>query len=171
VVGVMIAGVPVEFGSAYLSRRFERFKDEVAGQPTGRVCYDCVVPGLSKHLVLKYLLRTGALARGSAVALADSPAGNDAGLTEYHAEGIPFVSVGGAREKVPAGLGACHVGGHADGAGAFLQQLVDHWGDAAGGFHRLPGQAGHLTLATVEALATAARAALAAAPPTDVLNS
>lgn len=123
--------------------------------PTGRLCYDCVVPGLSKHLVLKYLLRTGALARGSAFALADSPSGNDVGLTEYHNDGMPFVSVCDKVSKVSKKLLNCHVGHNEVGSGAFLQQLVDNW-DEVGGFHRTEGSEGVLTLETMGQLAAQA---------------
>ena len=155
VIGIMIAGIPTAYGDKYLSANFAPFAEEVSGQPTGRLCYDCVVPGLSKHLVLKHLLRTGSLARGSCVALADSPGGNDAGLTEYHADGMPFVSVCADRKKVPAALHDCHVGGNEVGSGAFLKQLVDQW-EAYGGFHRKEGDAGPLTLDVVRRLAEAA---------------
>jgi hypothetical protein len=53
--GLVIAGVPVKFGDQYITKRLAFFFEdgEVHGLPTGRLCYDCVVPGLSKHLVLK----------------------------------------------------------------------------------------------------------------------
>jgi hypothetical protein len=155
VVGVMIAGIPIQYGDKYLASNFKPFSDEISGQPTGRLCYDCVVPGLSKHLVLKYLLRTGALARGSAIALADSPHGNDVGLTEYHTDGMPFVSVCDKIKKVPKHLLDCHVGGNEIGSGAFLQQLVDRW-EKAGGFHRTEANQDPLSLHTVQDLAEAA---------------
>ncbi len=97
---------------------------QIHGQPTGRLCYDCVVPGLSKHLVLKYLLRTGVLTKGAAFALADSPAGNDVGLTQYHTDGMPFVSVAASVGKCPEHLRNCHVGGNDKGSGAFLAEIV-----------------------------------------------
>eukprot|EP00615_Pteridomonas_danica_P015879 CAMPEP_0114392556 /NCGR_PEP_ID=MMETSP0102-20121206/10886_1 /TAXON_ID=38822 ORGANISM="Pteridomonas danica, Strain PT" /NCGR_SAMPLE_ID=MMETSP0102 /ASSEMBLY_ACC=CAM_ASM_000212 /LENGTH=441 /DNA_ID=CAMNT_0001551793 /DNA_START=562 /DNA_END=1887 /DNA_ORIENTATION=+ len=155
VVGVMIAGIPIQYGDKYLASNFKPFSDEISGQPTGRLCYDCVVPGLSKHLVLKYLLRTGALARGSAIALADSPHGNDVGLTEYHTDGMPFVSVCDKIKKVPKHLLDCHVGGNEVGSGAFLQQLVDNW-QKAGGFHRTEANQDPLSLNTVQDLCEAA---------------
>ena len=151
VVGIMIAGIPTVYGDKYLTANLQPFKGEISGQPTGRLCYDCVVPGLSKHLVLKYLLRTGALARGSAVALADSPSGNDKGLTEYHTDGMPFVSVCDSIIKVPSHLQNCHVGGNERGSGAFLQAMVDSWG-SVGGFHRADGEEGKMTLDMVRTL-------------------
>lgn len=100
---------------------------------------------------MKYLLRTGALARGSAIALADSPHGNDVGLTEYHLDGMPFVSVCDKINKVPKKLLDCHVGGNEIGSGAFLQQLVDTW-DKVGGYHRTAAKQDPLSLSTVSSL-------------------
>jgi hypothetical protein len=125
--GMVFAGVPVQFGEKYVSRRLQDLfdKGECSGLPTGRLCYDVVVPGLSKHLVLNYLLRTGSVARGSTVALADSPAGNDVGLTQYHTDGMPFVSVAAKANKCPEHLRSCHVGGNDEGSGAVVAHLVD----------------------------------------------
>ena len=79
----------------------------VDGHPAGNNCFDCIPRGLSKALVVEYLIGTGELVAGCAVALGDSPAGNDEGLTRWHREGIPFVSVDPA--AVPTTLGDCHV--------------------------------------------------------------
>jgi hypothetical protein len=78
--------VPVEHGNKYITEYISTFKNQVDGLPTGRLCYDIVVPGLNKHLVLKYLLRCGLIAKGAAIAIADSPSGNDEGLTILHGE-------------------------------------------------------------------------------------
>jgi hypothetical protein len=42
VVGIMIAGIPTVYGDKYLTANLAPFKEEISGQPTGRLCYDCV---------------------------------------------------------------------------------------------------------------------------------
>ena len=107
--------------------------------------------------MLNYLLRTGVLTKGAAFALADSPAGNDVGLTQFHDCGMPFVSVSADVAKCPEHLRSCHVGGNERGSGAFLQEVVKQWGSVGeGGFHRLKGSDGRLTVRKVEELAEAA---------------
>ena len=120
----MVAGVPVQYGSQYLGDAI--VQGELEGQPTGRLCFDYVVPGLNKRLVLDWMLREGTLqlTDGVAVAFGDSPAGNDSGLAFYHETGIPFVSVCEHARKVPPRLLDCHVGANELGAGAAISLLV-----------------------------------------------
>lgn len=110
VVGIMVAGVPVAYGSKYLGDCL--VPGEIEGQPTGRLCFDFIVAGLSKRLVVDWLLREKIISKtgGVTVCFGDSPGGNDAGLAVYHEEGIPFVSVCDTVSKVPARLMDCHVG-------------------------------------------------------------
>jgi len=122
-VGMVIAGVPVAFGEKYFGTVMRTYAQEITGTPAGRLCYDCVVPGLSKHLVLNYLLRTGSVARHTTCCIGDSPSGNDEGLTQYHSDGIPFISVCSSLSKVPEHLRPCHVGCNEVGASAFLSQI------------------------------------------------
>jgi hypothetical protein len=99
--GMIIAGCPVQYGSKYLSPKIVPFEKDVKGLPTGRLCFDVTVPGLGKHLMLDYLLRTKVITPGAAVAMADSPSGNDQGLTQRHKDGIPFISVyGGSHQSI-----------------------------------------------------------------------
>lgn len=132
--GLMIVGVPIKYGQRYIGEEMSPYtssgaedtQDKVEGQPTGRLCYDVVVPGLNKHLVLAYLLRSGVIARGRTLVIADSPSGNDEGLTKFHNHGIPFISVCKDVHKVPKDLSSCHVGGNAVGSSAALE-VVAEW--------------------------------------------
>ena len=84
------------------------------------------------------------------------------GLTQYHADGMPFVSVAPSLSRCPEHLRSCHVGGNDAGSGAFLAEVVRQWGSAGeGGFHRLKGSDGRLTVAKVQEIARAAAASLA----------
>ena len=143
---VVFVGIPSRVGERYLT-----VPDDLAhlvdGKPTGRMCFDCVPTGLSKSLVVDFLLQTGEVVPGRAVALGDQPMGNDAGLTQWHPEGsvgssdqpegmteaaaaraIPFISVAERSEMVPPHLQAWHVrahGGNVGASGAVLHALAD----------------------------------------------
>lgn len=100
-----------------------------------------------------YLIRTGIAGKGSTVALADSPAGNDVGLTEYHNSGIPFISVASSATKCPLHLRSCHAGDNERGSGAVVSQLVEI---KRRGF----GTGNELTVGAVEQLVARARGEL-----------
>ena len=51
--------------------------------------------------------------------------GNDAGLTAYHMDGIPFVSVCEHDKKVPEPLMPWHTGHNERGSGATISRLAD----------------------------------------------
>ena len=90
--------------------------------------------GLSKALVVNYLNgessegpATNGLTLGRALALGDQPLGNDEGLTRWHEEGMPFVSVAESSEMVPRHLADFHITrlSNVDAAAAFLAALAD----------------------------------------------
>ena len=138
---VVFVGVPVRHGNAYFSIP-PRLGHLVDGKATGRSCFDCLPAGLSKSLVLDFLLEAGEITPGRVVAFGDQPAGNDEGLTRWHPkeggdgdggeEGvIPFVSVSERREMVPDHLQAWHClsgGGNAASAARALSMLVESEG-------------------------------------------
>ena len=139
---VVFVGVPARLGAGYFSIP-DDLSREVDGKPTGRMCFDCIPQGLSKALVLDYLIEGGEVVPGRAVALGDQPAGNDEGLTRMHpssaavdgasasasaASSIPFLSVSERESMVPAHLRPWHVtrhGGNAAASGAVLGVIAD----------------------------------------------
>ena len=105
---VVFYGCPVNLGTRYFVVP-EGLSAIVDGRPAGNNCFDCIPRGLSKALVVEYLIGTGELSAGRAVAVGDSPAGNDEGLTRWHRHGIPFVSVSEDAGAVPTPLADCHI--------------------------------------------------------------
>lgn len=121
---VVFVGIPSSLSSRYFSME-PTLAALVDGRPTGRLCFDCVPPGVGKHAVIRYLLQTGEISPGRAIALGDRPCGNDEGLTRWHKTGeIPFVSVAENTSLVPDELRACHAGGNDVGAAAVLRALL-----------------------------------------------
>jgi len=120
---VVFLGVPVGLGTRYFTVP-DGLLSIVDGRPAGNNCFDCIPRGLSKSLVVEYLMRTGEVTAGRAVALGDSPAGNDEGLTRWHQSGIPFISVGTG--VVPTHLSDCHITrlSHAEASAAVLSRLA-----------------------------------------------
>lgn len=80
---VVFVGVPSRLGASYY-RVPPSLAALVDGKPTGRMCFDCIPQGLSKTLVLDYLIARREVVPGRAVCFGDQPAGNDEGLTAWH---------------------------------------------------------------------------------------
>eukprot|EP00966_Prymnesium_polylepis_P063311 1469074-Prymnesium_polylepis.1 len=122
---VVYYGVPAPLGAQYFTIP-EGLQNIVDGHGAGHNCFDCIPRGLSKALVVDYLLSKGELTAGRAIALGDSPSGNDEGLTRWHPRGIPFVTVCAGTAAVPIGLSGCHVRtvSGAEASAAVLRKLL-----------------------------------------------
>mmetsp|Transcript_37268 Transcript_37268/g.58239 ORF Transcript_37268/g.58239 Transcript_37268/m.58239 type:complete len:260 (+) Transcript_37268:118-897(+) len=122
---VIYVGIPASFANEMYGEALEPFCQEVEWMPTGRLSVDCLPKGVGKQRVVDFLLNSGKVKRGHTLCLGDRPTGNDKGLTLWHTNGIPFVSVCENQAQVPGELLDLHVGGNANGAASFLQTLVD----------------------------------------------
>lgn len=127
---VVFVGVPSTLGALYFDVP-PSLEGIVDGRPTGRSAFDCVPAGLDKSHVVRYLIDSGVVSAGRAVAIGDQPAGNDEGLTRWHRHDggcdIPFVAVSEREAMVPLELRECHVtsASNVDGSAVVLGALAE----------------------------------------------
>jgi len=126
---VVYVGIPSSDSARYVQHRLQLLGFDMEAKPAGRLCYDILPAGVSKHLVLDWVLQQEASpssvsgsGRCRAVAVGDRPAGNDVGLTRH--EAVPFVSVCEAPDTVPPILRHRAVGHNVRGAAEVLRALV-----------------------------------------------
>ena len=79
----------------------------------------------NKGMAVQYLVRQGTLDLSSALAFGDNPAGNDAPLTAFVGEGMPFISVSKTLEDTPTHLQIFFVGGQEAGTAECLEVLCE----------------------------------------------
>ena len=78
-----------------------------------------------KGMAVRYLVRKGTLELSSALAFGDNPAGNDAPLTAFVNDGMPFISVSKTLEDTPRHLQNYFVGGQEAGTAECLEILCE----------------------------------------------